>query len=95
MEPPRVPEKLVPVLAGEELAALLATCPNRNSLDDLRDTAIGAPVVHRHAPRRTHEPDPADVETNDRGGKAYVVGKGSRPRVVAFSEDAAESRIAT
>ena len=91
-ELPKVPEKLVPVLSSEQVRALFATCRSRAIFDDLRDTAILALLLDTGMRRAELAGlKLADVETNDHGGTAYVVGKGARPRIVPFSTTAADA----
>lgn len=84
IEPPRVPEKLVPVLQPEQIAALLATCRNRNNFDDLRDRAILSLLLDTGM-RRAELTGLKVSDVDVRNGVAYVTGKGNRPREVPFA----------
>jgi len=96
MKPPRVPEKTVPVFAGEELARLERACTGR-AFGQRRDAAVIA--VFRATGVRLSElagirydrdnPQRSDVDLWRR--EITVQGKGRKTRVVKIGYDAARS----
>ena len=82
MKPPKVPEKLVPVLKAGEVDALLAACKGRG-FADLRDTAIVCLFASTGA--RLAEITNMAVDDVDLGTRAAVVtGKFSKQRIIRF-----------
>lgn len=85
-EPPRVPEKITPLLSDEEHAAVLACCGGK-SFADRRDTAIILLLIDtglRVAELSSIRLD--DVDLNRR--TFQVLGKGGRYRVVGYGNSA-------
>jgi site-specific recombinase XerD len=94
MKPPTVPEAPPPVIAEEEIKALLAVCHKDKTFEGYRDYAIflcffdtgcrRAEIAGLHLWRedRDGEREQGDVDL-DRG-ELYVIGKGSRPRRVSI-----------
>jgi site-specific recombinase XerD len=89
MSPPKVEEKLIPVLADDQLRALFATCKGRDFVDR-RDlailrlfTATGIRLAEMAGLRYVNgDPDRTDIDLDQR--LARVVGKGRRERLVRF-----------
>lgn len=82
MRPPHVPESPVPLLADEELRALLAPCEGK-ALEDRRDTAI----VRMLLDTGMRLSELAGLQLDDlerRDEVALVLGKGSRPRACPY-----------
>lgn len=84
VKPPKVPEVPVPVLDDQALASLVKVCDGRDFYAR-RDTAIVRLLIDtgmRRAELANLHVD--DVEFDDDGGVAFVVGKGRRPRACPF-----------
>ncbi len=89
MKPPRVPPKAVPVIGDADLLRLLKACEGRE-FADLRDTAIIRLLLDTGL--RRAELASLTVEAIDRGNRtATVVGKGRKPRTVAYGTKAAQA----
>jgi site-specific recombinase XerD len=89
MHPPSVPEQPVPVLADDDLRALLATCAGR-SFEDRRDTALLRMLLDtgvRAAEVTNLAVDDADFDQ----GVAHVLGKGRRRRSAPFGPKTSEA----
>jgi site-specific recombinase XerD len=86
MKPPQVPEVPVPVVSGDDLRALLATCSGR-SFRDRRDSAII--TLFLDAGLRLSELVNLTLGDVDFGAKVVsVVGKGRRPRLAPMGATA-------
>lgn len=90
MQAPTVPDKIVPVLTEEQLKSLLRVCVGKRFVDR-RDTALirllvdsGGRLAEIHGIGLPGDLD-LDAQT------ATVLGKGSKPRVVAFGPRTAEA----
>lgn len=82
LKPPKVPEKLVPVIQGDDYSKLLATCAGRR-FTDVRDKAIFE--FFRATGARRSEVANLKVTDIDLDQLAAVVtGKGSKMRIVRF-----------
>jgi site-specific recombinase XerD len=89
MSPPKVEEKLVPVLSDEQLKALFASCKGKDYVDR-RDLAIlrlfaatGIRLAEMAGLRYVEgDPERTDVDLDTR--LARVMGKGRRERLVRF-----------
>ena len=86
MAVPAVPDEPVPVLSADEIARLLRSCSGSDFVDR-RDAALfrtfldtGARLSEVANLRFSSEPRSSDIDLEQ--GAIYVVGKGSRPRVV-------------
>lgn len=95
MSPPSVPEAPPPVLSDDQVRALLAACKG-STFDDRRDTAIvrlmidtGLRLSEVIGLRWSEDPNASTVDLRNR--TLYVVGKGSKPRVVPFGVKAAQA----
>jgi site-specific recombinase XerD len=96
LQPPRVPEKLVPVFTGEELTRLERACAGR-SFAQRRDTAIiavlratGIRLAELAALRYDPgQPRCADIDLWQR--EITVRGKGGKDRIVKIGHQAARS----
>ncbi len=89
MKPPRVPPQAVPVIGDADLLRLLKACEGRE-FGDLRDTAIIRMLIDTGL--RRAELAGLTVESIDRGNKtANVVGKGRKPRTVAYGTKTAQA----
>ena len=88
MHPPRVPEPVTPVIDDEDLRKLLKAT-NGTRFEDRRDAAILALFIDTGI--RLAELTNLRLDDLDRDLKvAYVVGKGSRPRVAPFGDRTAQ-----
>jgi site-specific recombinase XerD len=89
MSPPRVPEKLTPILSDDDIRKLLATCKG-TTFTQRRDTAMIRLFLDTGCRRaevlNLKLPD-VDLTHN----VITVVGKGSRPRVVPFGDKTADT----
>ena len=89
MSPPKVEEKLIPILADDQLKALFATCKGKDYVDR-RDLAIlrvfaatGIRLAEMAGLRYVEsDPDRTDIDLDAR--LARVMGKGRRERLVRF-----------
>jgi site-specific recombinase XerD len=87
MRPPRVPEVPVPVLAEDQVRAILAGCATK-TFEDLRDTAIlmllydtgGRLAETTNLAYVENDPGACDVDLDQ--ATIVVHGKGGRPRLV-------------
>jgi site-specific recombinase XerC len=89
LSPPKVADKLVPVIADDELAAMLATCKG-GGFENRRDAAIIA--LFKDTGIRLAELAgiaSADVDVKDR--QAIVTGKGDKQRTVRFTHGTARA----
>jgi site-specific recombinase XerD len=89
MHPPIVPEQPVPVIASEQLAALLKACAGTD-FASRRDLAIVRLFIDTGVRRR----ELADLAVDDvdlRTRQATVTGKGRRTRTVAFGHRCAQA----
>jgi site-specific recombinase XerD len=86
IRPPKVPEKLVPVIAKSEYADLIHTCSGK-SFTDIRDRAL-IEFFRSTGARRSEvsELKVSDVDLDQLA--AIVTGKASRMRVVRFDSSA-------
>lgn len=85
-EPPRVPEKITPLLSDEEHAAILACCGGK-SFADRRDTAIVLLLIDTGL--RIAELASIQVEDVDLNQRTFnICGKGNRHRVVGYGNSA-------
>lgn len=85
MKPPRVPEKLVPVIDEDDLRKLLKTCAGAG-FEERRDKAIISLFIDTGL--RISEMaglDLSDVDTDER--ELTVLGKGRRRRLLRFVKD--------
>ena len=84
LRPPQVPEQPVPVLTGDEIRALLATCEKGKGLVDRRDTAIIRLFLDtgmRLSELAGLRVDDLDLDVHQ---VAHVTGKGRRQRACPF-----------
>lgn len=95
MKPPRLPEKIVPVLSEDQLKTLLRACSGRN-WEDRRDLAIlsifidtGARLAEITALRWSTDPLINDVDLT--GGQIRVIGKNDRERMLAIGPTTARA----
>ncbi len=89
MSPPTLPEKPVPVIGEEQLAALLKSCGGKG-FEDRRDLAIIRLLIDTGMRRQ----ELTNLRTEDvdlRLRQAVVTGKGSRTRIVAFGHRTAQA----
>ena len=93
MKPPKVPERLVDAVTGEELEVLLRLCSGRG-FEDVRDRAMliflfdtGVRVSELVGMRATGD-DPS-LELDER--VAWIEGKGERPRRVPYGAATAKA----
>jgi site-specific recombinase XerD len=89
LSPPKVADKLVPVIADDELAAMLATCKG-GGFENRRDHAVIA--LFKDTGIRLAELAGialADVDAKDR--QAIVTGKGDKRRTVRFTHGTARA----
>ena len=89
LSPPKVADKLVPVIADDELAAMLATCKG-GGFENRRDHAIIA--LFKDTGIRLAELAGialADIDVKDR--QATVTGKGDKQRTVRFTHGTARA----
>jgi site-specific recombinase XerD len=87
MTPPKLDEKVVPVLSDEQLRALLGACDGKR-FEDRRDAALVRFMLDTGARlAETAELSVADVQA--RAQEAVVAGKGGRERRVYFSTSTA------
>jgi len=86
MKPPAVPSKVVPVIPGDDVAALLAACSGKE-FEQLRDTAI----IRLLASSGARRAEIAGLRTFDLmpGMEAIVTGNAGRQRVIRYDADAA------
>lgn len=97
MRPPTIPETPPPILRDDELDRLLATTRGKD-FEDRRDRAIIRLLVDTGIRRaevaglRLEDVELPDARRRDltAGGVATVMGKGSRPRMVAFGAKVGE-----
>jgi site-specific recombinase XerD len=90
LKPPRVPQKLVPVLGSGELDRLLDTCnsPLKGTITNLRDRALI--LMFASSGARLSEIcglKLADIDLEQ--SAAIVLGKAGKPRIIRFSPEAA------
>jgi site-specific recombinase XerD len=89
MKPPTVPESPVPVISDDDLRKLLAACDGP-SFEQRRDTALIRLLVDCGV--RCSEIMNLTAEDIDRERQViYVVGKGRRPRAVAYCKKTAQA----
>ena len=93
MKPPKVPERLVDAVTGDELKALLGVCSGRR-FEEVRDRAMlvflfdtGVRVSELVGMRATG--DEASLDLNEKA--AWIEGKGERPRRVPYGAATAKS----
>lgn len=87
MTPPKVPEKQVPILTLDQVAALLKACPS-NTFEGLRDAAMIRLLWDcglRAMELMTMDMDSVDLQTDS----ATIMGKGSKVRTVPLSNNTA------
>lgn len=90
MKPPRIPENPPPVLAENQLKALLNTCSKGRDLQSLRDYALILVFLDTGARRAEvaglrYEPDDPEVNDVDLDqGVLHVIGKGRRERALGI-----------
>lgn len=86
---PAVPERLAPILSGDQLQALLADCAGPD-FADLRDRALVLLLADTGA-RISEAVGLAVTDLDLRERTARVVGKGDRERVVAYGQTTAQA----
>jgi len=89
LKPPKIGDKLVPVLTAEELDALLATCKG-GGFQNRRDAAI----LHLFKDTGVRLSELAGLGKDDidlSGREAKVTGKGDKQRTVKFTYDTARA----
>ena len=96
MQPPPVPQQLIPVFTSQELARLDQACADR-TFAQRRDTAIIAVFkatgirLSELAGLRYHPADPARSDIDLWQREITVRGKGGKPRIVRIGHQAARS----
>ena len=91
MRPPQVPEQPVPVLADEQMRALLTTCAKGKAFVDRRDDAIMRMFLDtgmRLAELAGLHVDDVDLDVHQ---VAHVTGKGRRDRACPFGAKTAQA----
>ncbi len=89
MKPPKIAEPETPVLNHDEVRALLRACEG-NSFNDRRDMALVRLMIDTGLRRaevaglRWHPKDEENSDVDLRQRLLHVVGKGRRPRTVAY-----------
>ena len=83
---PGIPEKPIPIVSEDDLKALLNTCRAGSDIRDLRDYAILRIFISTGARRSEVANLLADDVDLDQG-LIHVIGKGSRPRIVAVDKE--------
>jgi integrase/recombinase XerD len=89
LKPPKIGDKLVPVLTDDELGALLATCKG-GGFQNRRDSAI----LHLFKDTGVRLAELAGLGKDDidlRSREAKVTGKGDKQRTVKFTSDTARA----
>ena len=90
LKPPTVPPKLVPVITRDALSQLLDFSGSRNNWEKIRDQTIILLFASSGARRQEIAALKVDdVNLDDR--VAVVTGKGRKPRLIRFSDEAARS----
>jgi Site-specific recombinase XerD len=80
--PPVIREKQVNTLSGEQIRSLLDACKGKD-FESRRDTAVIS-LLYDTGARRAELLGLKLEDVDNRAGNANVLGKGSRPRVIAF-----------
>ena len=86
MKPPRVPEKIIPVISDEDLNKLVATCSKGKEFEDIRDHAILRLFITTGA-RRAEVANLCLEDLDMRNGEVFFLGKGMKPRVVPLEKE--------